>query len=353
MIEPIDYLQYASRHFGRRRYDFASSGVPSLEPDRLELTASSLIDPRSVERFTAAIAARYGVPEDEVVPCLGTSQALWAACAALVAPGSTVAVEKPGYEPLWRVPQGLGAQVARIRRKASEGWAIDPDRALSAAGEGGVAIVSDLYNPGGTVADPAALRALAEGITKRGGWLIVDEVYRDLRLHLDGPTTARRLGGNVVTISSLTKVYGLGWARAGWVMAPPDVARRVRDAIVHASGWNPPLSAAAGAATLARADELFDDERLLRGEKLERAAYFVEKHPRLSWVEPEPGGLFGFVATQPEADVGALIEGPLATRDVLVSDGAFFGAPGWFRLGVANIDGALVDDGLTRLGETL
>jgi aspartate/methionine/tyrosine aminotransferase len=350
MLAPIAYLGYAAAHFGRRRYDFASSGMPAIAPREIEIALDATADLFAAERFAAAIAARYGVRVEEVVPCLGTSQALWAACAALVAPGSTVAVEEPGYEPLRAVPAGLGARITRFRREPGEGYAIVPERVARAAGPGGVAIVTDLYNPGGVRADPAALVETAHAL--QGGVLIVDEVYRELRAPVDGPVSARRLAPNIVTISSLTKVYGLGWARAGWLLAPEAIARRVRDAIVHATGTNPPHASLVGAASLARADELAARSRALRGDKLARAASWVSMHACTTWTPPDAEGLFGFVRTEPAADVGALLEGPLAARDVLVADGAFFDAPGWFRLGVT-LDGALLDEGLRRLGEAL
>ncbi|GAG06919.1 unnamed protein product, partial [marine sediment metagenome] len=63
-----------------------------------------------------------------------------------------------------------------------------------------------------------------------GATLIVDEVYLDAA-HLNGKQplwTAASVADNVIATNSLTKVYGLGGLRMGWLLTNPELAERAR-----------------------------------------------------------------------------------------------------------------------------
>ena len=71
------------------------------------------------------IAEWLDLPAEEVMPTLGTSQALWLACVAHVRPGDVVLVEQPTYEPLRKVPARLGARVLPMARPVDLGRRLD------------------------------------------------------------------------------------------------------------------------------------------------------------------------------------------------------------------------------------
>ena len=65
------------------------------------------------------------------------------------------------------------------------------------------------------------------GIAQRAGArVLVDEVYLDAAFDLL-PRSAYLLGPEFVTTNSLTKVYGLAGLRCGWILAEPELARRI------------------------------------------------------------------------------------------------------------------------------
>ena len=59
--------------------------------------------------------------------------------------------------------------------------------------------------------------------------VLVDEVYRDF-LGPDAGPVAARYGEDMITTGSLTKVYGLGGLRLGWILARPLWIERMRRA---------------------------------------------------------------------------------------------------------------------------
>jgi aspartate/methionine/tyrosine aminotransferase len=72
----------------------------------------------------------------------------------------------------------------------------------------------------------AELRGLADLAANRGCRLLVDETYRDLSF--DGPLPlAASLGAHVISVSSLSKAYGVPGIRIGWLISQDPALQEV------------------------------------------------------------------------------------------------------------------------------
>ena len=207
-------------------------------------SAESLDDPAGWARLREAIAKYNDVPPAESIAALGTTHALWLAYAALTSPGEEVLVEEPAYEPLIRIAEGVGLRVTRFARDLRDGFALDPARVARAlTPRTRVVAISNLHNPSGVRATDEALRAVARLAESSGATLLVDEVYAPFDALVDAHGvflgSARRLAPNIVAISSLTKCYGLGPERVGWLLGPREVIARAEDAVTASSGMLP------------------------------------------------------------------------------------------------------------------
>ena len=76
-------------------------------------------------------------------------------------------------------------------------------------------VISDLHNPGGGALDDDDARALDGLAAKRGFRVLCDETFRDAGDRPLGTAAAR--SDRWVATGSLTKSYGLGGLRIGWV----------------------------------------------------------------------------------------------------------------------------------------
>jgi len=348
MLEDLEYLRWAHERYAMVRYDLASSGVPTVPAELLgDVDLDDFHAPRA---FADAVAERYGLTSPEIMPTLGTSQAIWLACAALLEPGDDVLVETPTYEPLHRVPRGLGAQVRFFERPAAKGWAVDASAIRAKLTERTrMVVLSSPHNPSGIPVDPDVLAEVARECADVGAALLVDEVYGEFA---PGPRrSARSAGANVVAVSSLTKRWGLGWARAGWMAASPDIVARAAAASRHATGFNGTAHAALGLAAWRVIDALGERADAAIEGGAAHVQCFVEAHPELSWTRP-PGGPFGMLRVQGAEGLRERIERISAEHGVLVAPGEFFGAPGAFRIGWTAPNDAL-EEGLALLGEHL
>ena len=114
MYTPTRYLGWARRFYGQVRFDLATSGIATLPHGELLGLVSEAQPPddpaAAWSGLRGRIAAHNDVTVDEVMPALGTTHAIWLACAALLAPGDDVLVEGPAYEPLHPDRRGHGAR---------------------------------------------------------------------------------------------------------------------------------------------------------------------------------------------------------------------------------------------------
>src|SRR5690606_33464560 len=169
-------------------------------------------------------------------------------------------------------------------------------------------------------------------------------------LHDDGMPSAARLGAPFIATSSLTKAYGLDWLRAGWVLAPPDVAERIRRVQDLFSGHIAQPTQRLAAKALDRAAALLAPLHGLVGRNRNLVDRFVNAHERLSWVRPVAGTV-GFVHLR-GGSVDELVERLETRYDTTVAPGQFFGMPTWFRIGFG-METAVLEEGLARLAAAL
>jgi aspartate/methionine/tyrosine aminotransferase len=287
------------------------------------------------EEFLAAVADRYGVERDAVVPSLGASQAITHAVFALVRPGDHVIVERPTYEALHRVPALLGADVSRLERKFEEDWAVVPDRlAQLLTPKTRAVLLSNLHNPSGVAIPTEALEAVGEMAARVGARVLVDEVYLDFSFDPEGGGSrpACRAIDNGVSWSSATKCFGFSAIRAGWIVTRNPAAQRLLHEANHYLQVHVPVATARIAARV-----LKDVERWsARGMGVARAGRaavdaWLAQERRVAWVRPEAGpvGLVRLPELTPDVPFCAHLREHYETQ---VVPGTFFEAPGTVRL---------------------
>jgi aspartate/methionine/tyrosine aminotransferase len=176
--------------------------------------------------------------------------------------------------------------------------------------------------------------------SQRGAIVLVDEVYREAihreAVHDDAPDRspvglAAAIHPACVSVSSLTKSYGLSGLRCGWAIAAPEIAERIRRArdVVDAVGSYPAEVAAARA--FDRIDTLADRASAIVEPNLSLVHAFIAARGELDWVEPDAGTV-AFPRLRGVDDTGPFVERLLRDYQTAVVPGRFFGAPAHFRI---------------------
>ncbi len=336
------------------RYNLARSGVPAPPADRLTSDPAALLEDGSHEDgwppLLDALAERYGVDSRQIVPAHGTSMANHLAMAAVLEEGDHVLVEKPVYDPLALLPRYLHAEVSHFERSPENGFQPDPDQIAGLAnGRTRLIVLSDLHNPSGARLDPGLLEKIIGICEERGITLLVDEVYLEF-LYPEGVRTSAAKSDRVITTRSLTKAYGLDRFRLGWIIAPDELAgriRRLRDLYAITTTFP---SERLALEVVRNAKTFLEETNGLLEENRRIVEQFIEGKPELEWTPP-PGGSVGFVHFT-EGGVDRLVSEAERKYGTIVAPGRFFGREEWFRLGWGLSTGEL-EESLGRLSRAI
>jgi len=353
-FKTIEYLEWAKTH-ERSEIELTRSSVDdySFEAMGMEFRNLKLNVARGYG-FTPllkAVAELYDVGPERVCAVLGTSHALFLVGAALIEPEDEVLVEVPAYEPLRAVPAALGARIKRFRREYESGFQTrlnDFERALSSRTR--LVILSNLHNPSGVRLDPTVLKGLIEKSAAVGADVLIDEVYLDF-VESPGRGSAARMGDNVIAISSLTKAYGMGGLRCGWVIARPEVIERVDRVMDYVNVEGVHIGEQISLSALRRLEAVRDLHRSRIIENREMVDRFITASPALSWVKPD-GGVVGFPRIETGIDGDQLAEELRRRYSTGIVPGRFFERPDFFRIAFGG-DGRTLRIGLRRIGQAL
>ena len=338
-FEPFRYMAWAKEH-GQGRYgtSLSDSGTRSVTVEELGLSLGDValngVDRYGPPALMARLAEFLGVGEKNVVRTSGTSLANFLAYGAILERGDEVLVESPAYEALLGLPQLFGATARAVPRGPR--FEIDPERVLAALSpRTKLVALSNLHNPTGVAASDEALRAIGREAERRGFHVLVDEVYQDF-FPADGERLApayRRLGPRFVVTNSLTKVYGLGGLRLGWIAADEEIARRAERLMDYLSVVTAYPASMIALVALGKIDAL--RERALRVARANVAIVrdFVRRRAdRVEWVEPD-GGIVALVRFRDGRSGDAVSLRLREEFDTLVVPGSFFGVDAGVRIG--------------------
>lgn len=351
----IDYLEWARTHMGRVKIDLAKSNIKGLGRDELGLSLdqvqlSAPTDDGVVE-LRELLAKRYGLPRSQVLVTSGATQAIYLAAAALVGDGDQVLLESPHYEPLQRALQERGAEIKLLERRFERGWQIELEELERLAGRSTRAIVlTNTHNPSGAATSPEKMGQIGQIARDFGATVVVSEVYLD-NAFAPGQKPAAALGPNMVSIGSLSKVYGLGGLRIGWMAGPEAVIRQARVVLDYIECDLPAPSESIALVALRRGPELVlrCQQIALRNFKILRE--WIEKRGDLQWVEPA-GGTVCMLKLPHGVDAQALTALLQEKYGTLVVPGDFFHLRGFIRVS-AGTDEDVLRAGLKNIGKAI
>ncbi|WP_135851056.1 pyridoxal phosphate-dependent aminotransferase [Halorussus salinus] len=371
MFPDIAYLDWITGRPESADYDLGSSDLRRAPAGPDEVVPPALAGVVSGEAtLRERLAEIYGVEPENVLVTAGATHANFLAAAATVTDAEVAArateesgdgdstatprvlVEKPGYEPLLATPEAVGATVDRFLRPPDDEYPLNPERVDAALVEDTALVtVTNRHNPSGRSTDRETLAETARVVGDDDARLLVDEVYAPFRAEPgDGPfggPTAAGLPNTVVT-NSLTKFFGFGDLRIGWLIADAAFVERARSVAHHVPAVAEPSRRLAGRA-LAAADRLADESRQRVRTNRGALAEFVTSRPDLSGTV-EPGCPYALL-DHDYAD-GDVVAEAAWDEGVLVVPGRFFDAPDQFRVGACQRP-ERVRDGLDLLGGVL
>jgi len=268
-----------------------------------------------------------GVGRDDVLVTAGAAQALFIIATSLLDKGDHLVVVRPNYAANIETPRSIGADISSLDLAFEESFRIDLDRLMALVTPSTKYVsVTVPHNPTGVTMSEADLRSLVGRVETAGCRLLVDETYREMTFG-DVLPVAAALSERVISVSSLSKTYGIPGVRSGWLVCrdrelmatflaakeqigicgsvvDEEIASR---AFAQRDIWLPEI----GAHILRRLDVVRD---WLAGEEL------------MEWVEPR-GGCVCFPRIRPDVPVDV----DVFYRVLNERHGAYVGPGHWFE----------------------
>jgi hypothetical protein len=334
------------------RFNLATSGVKNFPLSELGVTIDQLeINGPSIygyEPLLQALARRYRVQQECVVSAIGTSLANYLALAATTEPGDEILVEQPTYELILSTAKYLGLTIKRFPRRAESNFAIDPtdvERHLTARTR--VIAICNLHNPTGALVPDAILREVGKLAAKVRAYVLVDEVYREV-LFESSPASAFHIDPErFIVTNSLTKAYGLSGLRCGWVLAPPELARRMfRINDLHGATFAHPAELLSVVA-LQKLPQIAAHMKSMLETNRKLLHDFLSGREDLEYFWPEYGAIV--FPRLKNGHVNSLCDALRRDFETSVVPGSFFESPDRFRIGVGTPTES-VQEALHQLG---
>ena len=277
----------------------------------------------------AVAADADGIAPDQVLVTAGAAAALFCVATTLLEPGDHAVVVRTNYATNLETPRAIGADLDVVDLRFDDGWRLDLEQvdALVQPGRTQLISVTQPHNPTGTMFDRATLDGLVEVAERAGAVLLVDETYRDLT-HGDPLPLAATLSARALSVSSMSKAYGLPGLRIGWVVSrDAELGERLLAAKEQVLICGATLDERiAGSVLAARAHVLppiLDDV----DQRLAIVRDWMAGQSTFEWIEPT-GGVVGLVRFRPDVDVDT----DRFYEALLADHGTYVGPGHWFEL---------------------
>ncbi len=350
------YMTWAQTESFLSPWCLAQSGMPVPDPEVLgpALEIGPCLEwscAGSRPQLEERLAELFGLPAERVLVTPGASGAMQLLAQTLFTENSRVLHESPCYQPLEALAGLFGAEVQPLERCPEEGWSLDPAR-LDLASEDHPThlFLTNPHNPTGAVTPTEKIRALGTALEPSGGVLVSSEVYMECAPDPSQRVHAAALCSNGISIGSLTKAYGLGPLRLGWILLGAGLAG-LRPTLVdraHLSWVDPPsASLLLGQRALDRLPALLQPLRRIEAESRPLLDSWIENNPRVRALIP-PFGIFAFAILEGVQNTQAFARWLASEHQVDVVAGEFFGYPGAVRIG-AGLPPETLAEGLQRL----
>jgi 2-aminoadipate transaminase len=324
-----------------------------------------------LREMIARHSARYGIkitPENVLITS-GSQQALDLLGKIFIDPGDRILVESPTYLAAIQAWKAYGAEFITVPMDEN-GMNVDLLEEALRAGPKFIYVLPNFQNPTGVTLSYERRRRLLELADQYGVPIVEDDPYGQLRYegdHLpsivvldsqfrDDETPCYR--GNVIYLSTFSKTLAPG-LRLGWVVAPPEVIRKLvqakQGADLHTATFNQMV-----AYEVSRGGFLDRHIHLIRkvyGERRDLMLAAMDRNfpPEVKWTHPQ-GGLFLWGTLPNYMDAADVLKKCIERKVAFVPGESFHpsgGGKNTMRINFSNATPENIEAGIYRMGKAI
>lgn len=301
------------------------------------------------------IASGYqDVDPDDVIVCSGAQEGIFLTMASLLQKSDHVIVQAPCYQSLYQVAESFGVELSFWEMDFNKNWSLDLGKLESLIQPNTKAIICNFpHNPTGFLPTSDEIKKIAEVCDKHGIYLFIDEVYR--HLEYNGACTinsAIELSQKGITLSVMSKTFGLPGLRIGWIITKDaELRRRIAFNKDYTTLCNGSLNEHISCSALKNGDKIIIRNKKIIENNLEYLLSFFKKYDHIiDWYQPTAGSIC-FPAFKNGISSEEICEDLIKEKGVFLLSGKAYGSYNrFFRIGFGKND---MINGLQKFDEYL
>ncbi|KAJ5670956.1 pyridoxal phosphate-dependent transferase [Penicillium longicatenatum] len=351
--------------YDKIKYNLSESSITdqSLESLGLQIPNLTLLynEHRGETKLRKLIADDANVSVDDVLITSGAAGALFIIATSQLGAmhGSEpkhLVVVRPNYATNLETPKAVGCQISYIDVTFESGFQPNIDE-IEAAIKPNTRLVSVTcpHNPTGSTLSREALDRLVAITKQKGILLLVDETYRDIVFGQKLPVAAS-LGDHVLSVSSLSKSFGIPGVRIGWLITTNQQLQEIFLAAkeqISISGSV--IDEWIATQVLARRQQILANTTEEMRIRLRMVESWIGSEELLEWVKPTGGVVcFPRIKKEPSGGFPAFYNRLLKNYATYVGPGHWFELPDcFFRLGYGWPTSEELEGGLKAISAAL
>jgi histidinol-phosphate aminotransferase len=201
--------------------------APGLQAGNAAFVHSNRYSPHGeAQALIKAIATMENLPEDHIATYAGSGEILARTVVAYCSPTKALVQANPSYDSPQRVAKAINVPVTYV--PLTSDYRHDVKAMMSSNPNGGVYYVVNPNNPTGTMTPMAEMEWLVDN-KPAGSVVLLDEAYIHWSKDYPNNTATHmiRAGKDVVLTRTFSKVFGMAGARVGFMMARPDIIKKI------------------------------------------------------------------------------------------------------------------------------
>ena len=225
---PIEKESPEETGYDNIKYNLSESSVTDIKMSELNLSLNDLkleyIGHRGKSELRQLIVKDCSnLNEQHVLLTNGAAGALFIINTSLLTAEDHLIVVRPNYATNIEVPRTIGCSITFIDLKFNYGWKLDPQK-IAAAIQTNTKLISitSPHNPTGMLMSEEEIDQIILIAERHNIYLLVDETYRDTCFKTPYPIAATK-SKNVISVSSLSKAFGLPGLRMGWLITQNEI----------------------------------------------------------------------------------------------------------------------------------
>lgn len=269
-----------------------------------------------------------GLGAEDVLITAGASAALFIIATSLLDADQHLVVVRPNYATNIETPRAIGCGITFIDLDFESGFRLDLAK-VEAAIRPNTKYVSVTYphNPSGVMISETELRELVALVERKGCLLLFDETYREMTFGAMLPVAAS-LSPRVISVSSLSKTYGIPGIRIGWLICKDPALMQTFLAAKEQIGISGSMiDEYVGYVALSQRQDWLGSNNALIRQGFEIVRDWIARDEFMEWVAPE-GGCVCLPRIRPDVKIDL----PAFYQRLYSVHGTYVGAGHWFEM---------------------